>query len=437
MDINEAIAYINDPKRNGSRFGLESIARLLDKMGNPHKQLQFIHVAGTNGKGSTSAMMASILRQCHYRVGLFTSPYIRRFNDRIQWNGEDIPDEAVVAITQSMQEASETIEREGKLPPTTFELVTAMALAYFAEKGTDIVVLEVGLGGTLDCTNVIDSPLAAVITPISYDHMDVLGHDLTSIAANKAGIIKPGTVCITGNQAEEAMVVLKDRCKTLHVPLVSTDFSRQREISATAEKTVFTWQRDEQIYRYELPLVGHYQLENAALALIALEELDHREILTLQDEGISRGLEQVAWPGRLEVLSEHPYVVLDGSHNPQGVDNLVHNLDIFPHRQCYLVMGVMADKEVTPMLQTLAPFVTEVLATAAPLPRSMTAKELGERWQQIGVPVTVWENPYDAVKAACQKATEEDLILVAGSLYLVAEVRKSLVTSQNAEGLDD
>ena len=312
MGITETLEYIHNVKWRGSKLGLERTKGLMTTLGNPEKKLKFVHVAGTNGKGSTSACIASVLKEAGYKTGLFISPYIICFNERMQINGENISDEDLEQLTNEIRPIADAMEDS----PTEFELVTALAMMYFHKKECDIVVLEVGMGGRLDSTNVIDTPELAVITAIGYDHVKELGPTLNDIAGEKAGIIKHnGDVVIYGGEPEITDVIEK-KCVEQNARLIKTDFSRITVNGFLLDGIKFIF---EPYAEMTLPLVGSYQPYNAALAITAVELLRNKGY-KIDDSDILNGIAKVKWPGRFEVIGKNPVFILDGSHNPQGME---------------------------------------------------------------------------------------------------------------------
>ena len=323
MNYEQAMEYIHAVQWAGHKPGLTRTRTLLAALGDPHKKLQFVHVAGTNGKGSTAAMLASCLQAAGYRVGLYTSPFINRFNERIQINGQQIPDEALVALVEQVKPAADAMEDV----PTEFEIITALGMLYFAQQQCDIVVLEVGLGGTLDSTNVIEKPACAVITALGMDHVKELGPTLADIAAAKAGIIKPGCPVVSYGGAPEADAVLRRVAAEHSAPFTEVDFAKLQITGGDLDAVTFSFDGLDGV---RLPLIGSYQPRNAALAITALRVL-RQQGWNIPESAIRTGLEQVSWPGRFELLRHSPAFVLDGSHNAHGMRATVQSLkDRFP-----------------------------------------------------------------------------------------------------------
>ncbi|HZK33061.1 MAG TPA: folylpolyglutamate synthase/dihydrofolate synthase family protein, partial [Tissierellaceae bacterium] len=319
MEYKEALEYINDKDKFGSRLGLDSIGKLLNLLDNPQRGLNYIHIGGTNGKGSTASYLANSLKVEGYKVGLFTSPYIERFNERIQINGEDIPDDVLGRITGVIREKANVMVEEGFEHPTTFEIITAISFMYFQEEKTDYVILEVGLGGRFDSTNIIEKPLASVITTIDYDHTDVLGKTLKEIAYQKAGIIKENGIVISYPQEDEALKVLKEISKEKNAEFYLCDIKNIKIKSSNSKGAIFDFKyKNITMENVEIAMLGEYQVYNAALALTTLMVLKEKELISIEEEAIRKGLKSTKWPGRLEVLGENPIFLIDGAHNVQG-----------------------------------------------------------------------------------------------------------------------
>lgn len=417
MTYEQALDYIHSVYWRGSKLGLERITQLLARMGEPQKRLRFVHVAGTNGKGSVCAMLASVLRAQGYCTGLYISPYIERFNERMQVDGQSIGDEELAAITAHVKTFAEAMDEL----PTEFEIVCAIAFEYFVRAGCDIVVLEVGLGGRLDATNVIDSPLCAVITAIDYDHTEYLGGTLAAIAAEKAGIIKPGTAVVSWPQPPEAMTVIEAACAQQDVPLTVSDFSNITPRTDGLEGQVFDY-RD--LPDLRISLLGAHQLRNAAVAVDAARVLNQRE-LTVSDAAIRDGLRDTRWPGRFEVLAKDPIVVVDGGHNAQGAQAAAEAVRHYLGGRVVVLVGLLADKDRDAMLASLDKVAVCYIATQPPNPRALDAEVLAKQLRAFGKPVRAVPDVTEACAAAHQLAKGKDLPLLAvGSLYMVGDVRR-------------
>ncbi len=428
MEYLEAINYINDKNKFGSRLGLDTIGKLLGLLGNPHLDMKYIHIGGTNGKGSTSAYIATTLKEAGYKVGLFTSPYLERFNERISINGVDIPDERLGEITGKVKEKIEIMLEKGYEHPTTFEIVTTIAFVYFKEENVDYVVLEVGLGGRSDSTNIIANSLASVITTIDYDHVDILGDTLDKIAYEKAGIIKENGLVISYPQKEEAFNVLKEVSKDKNAAFIKCPMENIKIQELNEFGGIFDFKYNNQMFsEIKIKQLGEYQIYNASLALFTLLHLRDRELIEITDEEIRRGLEKTKWKGRLEVLRRNPTFLIDGAHNLQGAKTLANSIDMFKHNRLIMGLGILADKDVEHMVEVLAPLADEIIVTEVNMPRKMKAESLEEIIGKYNPNTIIEKDREEAVNKAINMAKPDDLIVFAGSLYLIGEIR-SIVT---------
>lgn len=419
MTGQEAVAYIDTFQWQAHAPGLERIRTLLHALGDPQKELKFVHVAGTNGKGSVCAYLASILRCAGYRVGLCTSPFLEDFRERIQVDGELIPPEVLGELTELARPAAEAMEDH----PTEFELITAVAMLYFRRCRCDIVVLEVGLGGALDASNVIDVPEAAVITAMGMDHAAILGPTLGDIAAAKAGIIKPGGTVVSFGGCPEADAVIRERCREQGAQLTEVDFSRLRVVGTGLDGTDLEFAPYGALH---VPLVGLYQAKNAAVAVTTVEVLEKRG-WEISRRALEQGLASVCWPGRLEVVRRAgPVILRDGAHNAHGMAATVESLRaLFPGKKLTILMGVMADKDVEDMLKLLAPIAGQVFTVRPESPRAMPAEELAALVNRYGVPAVPCAGVAAGLQAAAEAAGADGAVCALGSLYLVGEVRRA------------
>ena len=419
MGITETLDYIHSVKWQGSKPGLERTRELLAALGNPERSLRFIHIAGTNGKGSTAACIAAVLQKAGYKTGLYTSPYILRFNERMQVDGLHISDDELIRFTDEIRPYADAMEDS----PTEFELITALAMKYFLSKGCDIVVLEVGMGGELDSTNVIDTPEAAVITAIGYDHVRELGPAIEDIAKAKAGIIKSGgdVVIYGGEKAVETVFARVSEQQGAR--LVKTDFSRITQPAYSLDGVRFRFEPYGDIV---LPLAGAYQKENAAVAVTALELLRGKGYV-ITDSDIVSGLAEVKWPGRFEVLGRDPVFILDGAHNPQGMQATADSLSRHFGRQAKItfIIGVMADKDADAMLSCIAPFAKVFYAVRPDYYRAMDVDALAGKLSRFGVPVRACGILGEGVAAAINEAGKGGIVCALGSLYFSGEVRQA------------
>ena len=425
MNYEEALDFIHGFKKFGSKLGLDNIRRLLNLLGNPQKDLKCIHIAGTNGKGSTSSYIASILQEAGYKVGLFTSPYLERFNERMAIDGEYIPNDILAAIVEIVKEKVELMNTEENLFPTEFEIVTAVAFEYFRNEKVDYVVLEVGLGGRLDSTNVIDSSLTSVITTIDMDHMNILGDTLGKIAWEKAGIIKKNGLVISYPQKEEALEVLQKVSKEKEAELIICPMDKIKIAKLNDCGAIFDFEYNgNTIKNIKINLLGEHQVYNAALALTTILNLRDRDLIKISDEAIKLGMSKTKWKGRLEVLRRNPTFLIDGAHNVQGVKSLVQSLKLFKYDRLILGIGILKDKDVEHMIEILTPLADKIIITEADIFRKMAAEELAEKVKKYNENITIEKNIEKAIDKAFEIAKKDDLILFSGSLYLIGDVRK-------------
>lgn len=409
MTDREAIAAIQQRAWTGRKPGLERIRTLLERLGNPQRSLRFVHIAGSNGKGSTAAMTAAALTRAGLRTGLYTSPHLWRFHERFQVDGRPISPEGLAEI------ASNVLDIPGNY--TEFELMTALGMLYFAEARCDWVVLETGLGGRLDSTNVIEAPGACVITRIGLEHTQLLGDTLEQIAAEKAGIIKPGCPVIVYRQEPAVLNCIKAYCK--HNQWIVTDPDQLERLSCTPEGQTFTYRGRGP---FSIPLLGRHQLENAAAALDTLWALG------IPETAVAQGLERARWPGRLELLGRRPDVLLDGGHNPQCIEAVARTLmELYPGKKIRFLLGVMEDKDYPVMVRTLLPLAEECFCVAPDSPRALPAEELAACVRRLGGAARACPTLGAALAAVFQEAGPEDVICMCGSLYMIGEIRECLI----------
>ncbi len=419
MNVNEAIDYIHSVFWKGSIPGLGRTQALLKKMGNPEKELKFVHIAGTNGKGSTAAMTASILRKAGYRTGLYTSPYIYRFHERMQIDGEQISDEDLVEITEYVKPLADSMEE----CPTEFELVCCIAFEYFKRKKCDIVVLEVGMGGEFDATNVIPAPEVAVITNIGLDHTDVLGSTVEEIAKTKAGIFKEGGNAVIYRGTPSVEKVFEDVCAERGVTLKKADFAGLKLQSLDLFGQVFDCGARKNI---TLPLLGDHQLHNASVVLSVADTLIERG-WNITEQNIYDGIRDVSWPGRFDIVSRDPLFIIDGGHNPQCIEALVKNIeDYLVGRKVVALTGVLADKDYGEMYKPVMPLISEFVCITPDTPRKMEAADLARYLQAAGAKATAAESTADGVRKAIALAGKDGAILCFGSLYSIGAIHEGL-----------
>jgi dihydrofolate synthase/folylpolyglutamate synthase len=441
MNYDESVRYLltlgrelaSPQQARAAKFDLHNIRAMCKRMGHPEKAYPSVHIAGTNGKGSTAAMLASICRAAGLRCGLYTSPHLLRINERIRLDGEEISDEQFAESFTRLQTIIEELLASGTLAahPTYFECVTAMAFDFFARARVEIAVIEVGLGGRLDSTNVI-IPEVAVITQIDFDHENFLGHSIGEIAAEKAGIIKPGAWVVSAAENPAANEVIRCRAAEQGAHLVEIDgASRISYLGANDGRYRFgvalsdqLGASDTQEMEIALPLAGRFQVRNGVTALAAARLLAARGF-AIDDSAIVRGLESVRWPGRLELLQERPAVYLDGTHNPAGARELLAFWRAhLAGRRIHMIYGAMRDKAVDEVAGLLFPQAATVILTQSPQPRSISAQALSAMTSHLAKSVEVIREPGAALERALEIASPTDAIFATGSLYLVGDLRR-------------
>ena len=418
MNLDQAIEYIHSLYRKAVP-GLDRIRQLLKLLGDPQKELKFVHIAGTNGKGSTAAMTASILCKAGYRAGLFTAPYIYRFHERTQMDGKQIADEKLLPLILKVKALAETMEEM----PTEFEFVTALAMEYYRQERCPIVVLEVGMGGRIDATNAIDAPEVAVITNIGLDHTDALGDTLPKIAANKAGIIKEGCHAVVYRGGADVESVYEQLCAQLGCPLRKADFDSLKLHSCDLFGQTFDCGGRKNL---ELPLLGDHQLHNAAVVLSVIDALKERG-WSISEENIRDGLRDVTWPGRFDIMHKDPLFIIDGGHNPQCIDAMVKNIrDYLLGRRLIVLTGVLADKDYGEMFRPVMPYVQKFMCITPDNPRKMPAQELAAYLQQAGAQAEAFDTVTEGVRHAMAQAGSDGVVLCFGSLYSISDIRMGL-----------
>lgn len=420
MTYENALEKIHSLLSFGSRPGLDRILTLLDRMGNPQDKLKYIHVAGTNGKGSVCAMLSSTLVASGYKTGLFISPYITDFRERIQINNELISKETLANAVEETFPLIEKLQSEGIII-TEFEYVNALEFYIHAKEKCDVVVLETGMGGLLDCTNVIKPPFCSVITTIGLDHTAILGDTIEKIAAQKCGIIKPGSVAVTSEQAENAMIVIKQTAEKLNLPLVKSESVNLNVTFETLEGSDFEYNGR----KIHINLAGKHQLENAKTALAAIESVRQRELLKIADDDISVGFSKAVNPARFELLSKNPVVILDGAHNPNGIEALKNAVSNFlSGEKITCVMGMLADKDIDSSIKLLDGVFESVYTVPVDNPRAISSNELAEKCKGYFKNVTSFDSAEKAFDSAFENAKKNGgAVIICGSLYLAGEIR--------------
>lgn len=461
--IEEAMNFIYSTTWKGSRLGLSRITELMGLMGNPQKKLKFVHIAGTNGKGSTAAMLASVLAQAGYKTGLYTSPFVHSFNELIQVNRVPIFDGELVLLADALQKFTAKMEDA----PTEYEIITAAAMLHFYKTRCDIVVLEVGLGGRLDTTNVIDTPEVAVITSIGLDHMTQLGNTVEKIAGEKAGIIKQGGAVVCHPQVPSVEQVIREKCTQMNAPVIFVDFKAICPVKLSIDGQVFNYKNFENI---KIPLLGEHQLRNAAVAIETLEIM-RASGWKISQSALEKGLKNTVWIGRFEVMMKNPVFIVDVSHNPQGIqatlDTFLSLQSEFSEKKAIFIFGVLADKEYGKMAELLAPYAKNFILITPENPRALPATELErcikansiknalsrdenrERFyafsatgeidsessrykSQSTTSTTVCETIEEGVKLALKTASKDDIICALGTLTTVGKIRNVLVDTTSS-----
>lgn len=417
------------------KFDLTRMGILAAALGNPHKRYPVIHVAGTKGKGSVSAFCASALHAAGYKIGLYTSPHLHDFSERIVVNAQPISPDNVIALVDLCKPVVAAIP-----DVTWFEYTTMLAFLYFAQQEVDVAVIEVGLGGRLDATNIV-TPDVAVITSISYDHMAVLGDTLTQIATEKAGIIKHDVPVVISPQVDEAQKVITQISKERNASIyqVGVDYQFKLLSRSFEGQTFKIWARldPKKTTRLEIPLLGRHQVENAAVAYTAIQVLKQTD-LAINAESIRKGFAKTVWPGRFEIVRRNPPIVLDCAHNPDSAHRLRQTLDdFFPDLPIILLFGASEDKNVTGMFTELLPRVRQCFATQSIHPRAMSPAHLKELAKQFRVPVTSVSTVEEALDEALLAAGEDGLLLVTGSIFVVAGVKEAWMAREKTKGHDE
>lgn len=420
MTYDEALAFIHRVNPMFCNPGLERVRALCEALGNPQDSLKFIHVAGTNGKGSTSSMLASVLRSAGYKVGLYTSPFILRFNERIRVDGEEIPDRDLARMTERIRPIAETMEDK----PTEFELITAIAFDYFKERGCDVVVLECGLGGRFDATNVIKTSILSLITGISKDHVAILGDSIEKIAWEKAGIIKPSVPVIFGGDDEVAREVIAKEAKENGSPFYTVDHKKIKIKSADLSGSEFDFGDYEGI---KIKLLGLYQPRNAAMVLSAVEKLKSSG-LSITDEAVRDGLLKARWAARFEIIGENPTVIFDGSHNAEGIRAAKESvLRYFGDEKIIVISGVLKDKEYEKIAEDIAKIASEVFTITPENPRALDAQKYAEVIKEKGAAATSCEGIEEALSKAIGTAKKNNsAVVILGSLYTYGDVIRAI-----------
>lgn len=419
MTYDEAVDFLKNPIYNLTRPGLDAVTELMTLLGNPQNKLKYVHIAGTNGKGSVSAMTESVLRHAGYKTGLYTSPFIERFTERIRIGDEEISRSDLARLTERVKLAVEGMLSSGHTAPTIFEMVTAVAFMYFFEKGCDIVILEVGMGGRLDATNIIKRSEVSVITRIGTDHTDFLGHTIEEIAGEKAGIIKEGCPVVAAGQRQEVNEIIKFYCDEREAPLIEVSAKNVDIIASDIKGQSFRLPNGSE---YRISLLGKHQIMNALTAISAVSVLRTGGMM-ISEDALKLGLKAARWNGRLEVVYKSPIVIIDGAHNVDGAEALAASLsDLFPQQRITFIIGVLADKDIDAMLKPIIPSASRFLTVTPPNPRALSAEELANKIRRKGCESEACESISSAIDY-CIKNYSDEVICAFGSLYYIGEIR--------------
>lgn len=424
MNYEEARRYLSEISKYGSVLGLESIKELMKRLGNPQDDLKFIHIAGTNGKGSVLAYLSTILTKAGYRTGRYVSPTLFSYRERIQIDGKMIEREDLARLAGRVKDAAEDMIRDGLQHPTSFETETALAWLYFREKKCDLVVLETGMGGALDATNIVKTTVLEILTAISMDHMDFLGNTLEKITAQKAGIIKPGTCVVSAVQEPEAERVIREVCLERKCRLLTVEPDLLSEVCPGCEKQSFSYRQWKNV---EISLAGSYQIKNAATALEAVEAL-RKEGYEISDANVYEGMKETVWRGRFTLISKSPMVILDGAHNPGAARELRNSLEkYFCGRTIRYIFGMFKDKDYRQIIALTAPLASHIITVETPdNERAMPAERLREEVAKVNFSVEAADSIAAAVKKTFAQAEEDDVIVIFGSLSFLGEAEREV-----------
>lgn len=423
----DTLKYLEELRVLGSNYGLERTERLLELLGNPHKKLKLIHIAGTNGKGSTSAILGKILIEHGYKVGFFNSPHLEEIEETIRINDENIKEEDFISLINEIKPFVNQVVKEGFNHPTEFEVLTCIMFLYLYRQNVDFGIIEVGLGGRLDSTNVL-TPILSVITSISLDHTNILGNTIEEIAIEKVGIIKKNIPIITYMQKDEVMKVITEKAIKMNSNLIIVNSNNyklleiDRDIIINQKVLVHYRGKDEIL---NLSLLGKHQIINLSLAIEAVKELENLNYIDLDIRKIKLAVKKVEWKGRLEILSQNPYIVIDGAHNVAGIKYLKNNIDeYFKYKNLYLILGILADKEVEKMVEEITPLAKEVYTVTSNSVRAKNSQDLRDIVKNYNENCLAFEDYEEAARYAINKANKEDLILASGSLYMIGKIRE-------------
>jgi dihydrofolate synthase / folylpolyglutamate synthase len=428
----KALKYLEELRVLGSNYGLERTERLLKLVGDPHKKIRLIHIAGTNGKGSTSSILGKVLIEHGYKVGFFNSPHLEEIEETIRINDDNIAEEELVNLLEEIKPYVNKIVEEGYKHPTEFEVLTCVMFLYLYRQKVDFGVIEVGLGGRLDSTNVI-TPILSIITPISLDHTNILGNTVEEITSEKVGIIKENIPVITCKQKDKVINIIKSKALLTNSKLTIVDSNNFNLLEIVNDD--IPYQRvsinfNNNKYTLDLSLLGKHQIINLSLAIKALEELQRLNYINIEINKLYKGVKSVKWKGRLEVLKKNPYIVIDGAHNIAGIEFLKSNIEeYFKYKKLYLILGILADKNVEEMVKVIAPLATEVYTVTPNSIRAASANELKEIVLRYNNNCIAFDDYDKVIQLSLSKASKDDLIIASGSLYMIGEIRKILTNT--------
>lgn len=428
----KALKYLEELRVLGSNYGLERTERLLELLGNPQKKLKLIHIAGTNGKGSTSSILGKVLIEHGYKVGFFNSPHLEEIEETIRINDDNIAEEELVNLLEEIKPYVNKIVEEGYKHPTEFEVLTCVMFLYLYRQKVDFGVIEVGLGGRLDSTNVI-TPILSIITSISLDHTNILGNTVEEITSEKVGIIKENIPVITCKQKDKVINIIKSKALLTNSKLTIVDSNNFNLLEIVNDD--IPYQRvsinfNNNKYTLDLSLLGKHQIINLSLAIKALEELQRLNYINIEINKLYKGVKSIKWKGRLEVLKKNPYIVIDGAHNIAGIEFLKRNIEeYFKYQKLYLILGILNDKNVEEMVKVIAPLATEVYTVTPNSIRAASANELKEIVLRYNNNCIAFDDYDKVIQLSLSKASKDDLIIASGSLYMIGEIRKILTNT--------
>ena len=423
MNYEEAMNFIQNTNKFGSVLGLDNIRELLERLGNPQDQLRVVHIAGTNGKGSTLAFLAGIFRESGYRAGRYVSPASFSYEERFRINEENISKKDLCFYMEKIKNVAEEMVKDGLSHPTMFEIETALSFLYFLDKKVDVVLLETGMGGRLDATNVVKKPIATVIASIGMDHMQFLGDTLEKIASEKAGIIKEGCPVISYDNTKEVNEVIKNKAKQMHAKVTFVNSAGIRVLQESLNGESFSYRSSDGRWyeKIEIPLLGRHQINNAALALETLNVI--KNYYCISDFQTEDGMRKTIWRGRIEILEREPMVICDGAHNPDGAKSLLSFLqNNFTNQRLIYIMGVLSDKDYEQMGQILAPAADKIYTVAPDNPRALSSRELCNCISKYHQNVEERQRLAECLSEVRQKAEKDDVIIICGTLSFQNEL---------------